>query len=104
MANLAALFMTRQPTLFQLNAHRQRIQMTAAIDLRLVVRRQVFKLEDLLFSCEGKTLTLPDNQHIAAASADAIHVAHGPRGSRAAGASDRGYDSGITGSASLVRW
>lgn len=34
MANLAALFMTqRQPALFQLNAHRQRIQMTAAIDL-----------------------------------------------------------------------
>ncbi len=55
MANLAALFVAqRQPALFQLNAHRQRIKMTAAIHLQLIVRRQVFKLEDLLFQLRGE--------------------------------------------------
>ena len=46
------------------------------------MRRQVFKLEDLLFQLRGEDVNPADNQHIVAASADAIHAAHGPRGSR----------------------
>ena len=56
--------------------------MAPAVDFQLIVRRQMFELEDLLFQLRREDVHAADNQHIVAAPADAIHPAHGAGGAR----------------------
>ena len=56
--------------------------MAAAIDLQLVVRRQMLHLEDLLLQLRREDVDAANDQHVVAASADAIHPPHAARGAR----------------------
>ena len=50
--------------------------MAPAVNLQLIVRRQMFELEDLLLQLRREDVHAADNQHIVTAPADAIHPAH----------------------------
>ena len=56
--------------------------MSATVHLKLVVRRKVFELHNLLFQLRREDVNAANDQHIVAAAADAVHTAHAARGCR----------------------
>ena len=56
--------------------------MSATVHLKLVVRRKVFELHNLLFQLRREDVDAANDQHIVAAAADPIHTAHAARGCR----------------------